>query len=143
MKKTRILFVCKYNRFRSRVAEFYFKKINKNKNIVVTSAGLIEGFLPLDKPQIKAAETFGFSILGKPKTTSIRELEDQDRIIVVANDIPKKIFNNRRYNDKVIIWKIPDVLEGGRIRDNRRVIQAIIKKVDKLNKELEKKKWKQ
>ncbi len=28
-----IIFVCKYNRFRSRVAEAYFKKINKDKNI--------------------------------------------------------------------------------------------------------------
>ena len=44
-----ILFVCKYNRFRSRVAEAYFKKINKNKNISVKSAGIIKGNLPLDK----------------------------------------------------------------------------------------------
>ena len=35
----KILFICKYNRFRSRVAAAYFKKINKNSKIKVESAG--------------------------------------------------------------------------------------------------------
>ena len=44
-----IIFVCKYNRFRSRVAEAYFNKINRNKNIHAYSRGVIRGDYPLDK----------------------------------------------------------------------------------------------
>jgi len=40
----KILFVCKYNRFRSQFAEKYFRRINKN--LKVSSAGIIK----VDKP---------------------------------------------------------------------------------------------
>ncbi len=56
MKKINILFVCRYNRFRSRVAEAYFKKINKN--FKVKSAGLFKG-RPLSPKTIKEAKKFG------------------------------------------------------------------------------------
>ena len=138
MKQTKILFVCKYNRFRSRIAEAYFNKVNKNKNIVAESAGVIEGFLPLDKNQIKTAEKFGFSILGKPRTTSMEMLRDFDKIIIVANDVPKSIFSYFLYKDKVIKWNIPDVVEGKSIDENEKIVKKIIKKVDELNKKLEK-----
>lgn len=39
----KILFICKYNAFRSRIAEEYFKKINKNSKIQVISRGFIMG----------------------------------------------------------------------------------------------------
>ena len=37
----KILFVCRHNRFRSKVAEAIFNKLNKNKEIQIESAGLI------------------------------------------------------------------------------------------------------
>ena len=144
MKKTRILFVCKYNRFRSRTAEAYFKKINGNKNIVATSAGIIPGYLPLDKTQVKVTESFGFSILGKPKAMNMKMLNNQDKIIVVADDVPREIFmapqsvkKKYDYRNRVIFWKIPDVSEGKNVEQNKKIIKAIIIKVDELNKELE------
>ena len=133
----KILFVCKYNRFRSRIAEVYFKKINRNKKIKVSSAGLIKGYLPLDRNQVRNAKEFGLNILGKPRTTSMEMLRNQDLIIIIADDIPKTIFNKNWYKDKVIIWKIPDVKEGRDVEGNRKIIRAILKKVDELNKKLE------
>jgi len=37
----KILFVCKHNRFRSKVAEAFFNKLKKNKKIKAESAGLV------------------------------------------------------------------------------------------------------
>lgn len=134
----KIIFVCKYNRFRSRIAEAYFKKINKNKSISVESAGVLEGFLPLDPYQIEIAKEFGISIIGKPRTMSMDLLKNQDLIIIVANDVPKSIFSYKWYKDKVVKWNIPDVIEGEDTRGDKKVIEMIIKKVDQLVKKLEK-----
>ena len=35
-----IIFVCKWNRFRSKIAEAFFKKYNKNKDITCFSRGI-------------------------------------------------------------------------------------------------------
>ena len=126
----RILFVCKHNRFRSRVALAYFNKINNNKRIKAESSGILQGFLPLDKYQVKTAKEFGLNILGKPRTTSMELLKKQNLIIVIANDIPKTIFSYKWYKDKVIIWRIRYVNEGSDINGDRRIIKAIIKKVN-------------
>ena len=138
MKKIRILFVCKYNRFRSRIAEAYFKKINKNKKYIAESAGVIQGFLPLDKNEVKAAKDFGISILGKPRAMTMDLLKKQDIIVVVANDVPKEIFSYKWYKDKVRIMKIKDVKDNDKLENIRKVIKTIIKNLDKFTKQL---KW--
>ena len=81
MKKTNILFVCKHNMFRSRVAEAYFKKINRNKNIVADSAGIIRGRYPLVQKEINATKSCGIDIIGKPKGLSIDLIKKQNWII--------------------------------------------------------------
>ena len=134
----KILFVCKYNRFRSKIAEAYFKKINKN--VKIASAGLIKGFLPLDKDQVKTARRFNINIIGKPKTLSMDLLKKQDKIIIIADDIPRSIFNYKWYRDKIVIWKIRDVDRGSDIKGNVFIIKSIIKKVDNLLVKLEKEK---
>ncbi len=136
-----ILFVCRYNRFRSRVAEAYFKKINKNKNIEVKSAGLIQG-RPLDKTQITMASSdeFGLNIRGKPQGLSSKLLMWQNITVVVADDVPPQVFDkNKEYDKKVIVWKINDSKVDGDKREARRIIKEIIKRVDSLVKELNKK----
>lgn len=132
----KILFVCKHNRFRSRVAENYFKRINKNKSIEVSSAGLLQGFLPLGENQVKIAKGFGINILGKPRAMSMDLLKNQDKIIVVADDIPKSILTYKWYKNKVSYWKIPDVKNGDEKEKIRKIIKQIIGKVDKLAKQL-------
>lgn len=132
-----ILFVCKHNIFRSKVAEAYFNKINKNKKIKASSAGIIPGRkLVSDQEKVVRSQTLvakklGINIVRNPKGTSVGLLKKQDLIILVSNDIPIKIFNNKDYIKKIIQWKIPDVLENNP-NAMEKTIRLIIQKVNKL-----------
>lgn len=135
----KILFVCKYNRFRSRVAEAYFKKVNKNKKIIAKSAGIIRGIYPLNFKQVEAAKEFGITINGKPESLSVELLKKVDLIIIVANDVPKEIFRvGGKYLQNIKVWNIPDVKTGKNLEENIKIIRIIINKVDALIKEMEK-----
>ena len=135
-----ILFVCKYNRFRSRVAEAYFKKVNKNKRIKVKSGGLIQGSYPIDAIQLREAKKYGININGRPKTISTKILKWVDVIVIVANDVSSSIFESNKYRKKLIVWKIKDVTNGNDMKGDRRVIKQIMKKIEGLVKQLESKK---
>jgi len=136
----KIFFVCKYNRFRSRVAESYFNLKNKTKKITASSGGVIVGRYPLNEREVKIAEEYGIKITGPPKEIRFEDLVRQDLIIVVANDVPRKIFNSKRFEKKVIVWSIPDVYPGDNKGILRSRIAEIKKRVDKLIKRLEKEK---
>ena len=142
-----ILFVCKYNAFRSKVAEAYFKKINKNRNIKVKSRGII-GKSKISPQQKKKCKELGITIKGKSKGLTMDMLKWADLIIITANDVPKNIFMyNKKYPRKVIIWKIKDVFNSDKNVAGKRkvIIKEIIKKADKLNKDINegRLKWKQ
>ena len=138
-KSLNILFVCKYNRFRSRVAKAYFDKINKNKRIKAKSAGLIKG-RPASKPSIKTAKRLGLDIRGETRGLSTNLLRWQNMIVIVADDVPASIFsNNKKYGKKVIVWKIKDIPgQGpeGTEAEKKKLIKKIMKKVGQLNKNL-------
>lgn len=134
--KIKILFVCRYNRFRSRIAEIYFNKINKNKNIKAKSAGLIKGN-PLNPTTVKVAEKFGLNIKGKTQGLSSKLMEWQNVTVIVADDVPKSVFNrNIKYNKKVIKFNIRDTSYENE-KYIKKTIDKIIKKVEELNKNLE------
>ncbi|MFH1521454.1 MAG: hypothetical protein ABIF18_00690, partial [archaeon] len=58
-------------------------------------------------------------------------------IINVANDVPAILFNNKEYvKGKVYNWKIPDVLDTTKINDIRKTILAIMRRVEKLERQL-------
>jgi len=136
-----ILFICKFNRFRSRVAEAYFKKINKDKMIGVKSAGLIEGSYPLNPAQVKEAKRFGLNINGLPKGISTKLLVWHDILVIVADDVSKKIFSDsKRYGKKIVVLKVKDNLTGNGVSATDS-IKKVIKKVDWFNKKLVKGKW--
>lgn len=125
--------------FRSIVAEAYFKKINKD--LIVGSAGIISGQLPLNKIMVEGAKELGININGKPQELSINLLRKQDLIIIVADNVPKNLFNDKRYlksSLKVIRWDINDVKMSYKKQDIKIIIEKIIKKVDELNKQVEK-----
>lgn len=135
IKKKNILFICKYNRFRSKIAEFLFNKFNDNKNYHALSAGIIRGS-PVDVKQKKACIKIGISLKGEPVGMSSKLLKWQDIIVVVANDVPSVLFKeNKKYGKKLIVWKIPDSKND----DERKIIKiamAIEKKVKKFVKEM-------
>ncbi len=129
-----LLFVCKYNRFRSKVAEAFFKKINKNKTIKVKSAGLIKGGR-IGKNIISAAKENGISIIGQPRGLSSELLMWQDMIVIAADDVPQGIFENKKYGKPLIAWKIPDAKSTGK-EEKEKIIKKIKKKVCALAKKL-------
>ncbi len=137
MKKINILFVCRYNRFRSRVAEAYFKKINKNKNVQVKSAGLIKGTPVAGKGARVAKKKYRFDIYGKTHGLMSKVLAWQDITVIVADDVPPQVFDrNKKYGKKVLYWKIKDVDTKSR-RTPEKVIEEIVKRVNALVKLLE------
>lgn len=105
MNKLNILFVCKYNRFRSQIAEGFFKRYNTNIKIHVSSAGIIKG-LPIAKNVKRVAKKFGIKI-GKPKAIDEKLLVKLDYVIIVANNVQASIFDRKNIK-RVIAWKIPD-----------------------------------
>jgi protein-tyrosine-phosphatase len=130
--KINILFVCRYNRFRSRIAEAYFKKINKNKNIKAKSAGLFKG-MKLSPGTIKEAKKFGLNINGRVNGLSSSLMKWQNMVVVVANDVPSQVFDkSRRLGKKVIIWKIKDANYKDK-KNIDKLIKKIIKRVKNLD----------
>lgn len=133
----KILFVCKYNRFRSRIAESYFKKLNKNKKIKINSAGLIKGDA-VNKKVIDVAKDYGLSIKGNTKGLEERMLLEYDLIVVVADNVPRNFF--RRFYNKLIYIPIKDANSNNE-REVRNRIKEIINKLKKLNKTINSKIW--
>jgi len=127
-----ILFVCKYNKFRSQIAESYFKKINKNKNINVVSRGIFVGSYPLNKLQSAVAKRLGIIIKNRPKPITTKLLRKQDMIIIVADNVPRSLFIYKTgYPKTTISWGIPDEQS-----DNEEKTEEVIKKIKKKVEEL-------
>jgi len=135
----KILFICKYNAFRSRIAEEYLKKINKNKKIEVASRGIIMDGMA-DKEQVSISKKLlGINISKKrPKPLELKDMIDSDLIIVVANDIPRIIFNYqlKPIAKKVVIWRIKDEQKMNK-KNIKTIVLKIKKRVDELNKKLQ------
>jgi len=129
----KIIFICKHNRFRSKIAKAYFKKINKNKKIHITSAGIFKG-TPVSKTVVDIGKEFGLRISKQTRGIREDELVEADKIIIVADDIPKSLFNFKRFGKKISVWKIKDTHQNDRENIEDRV-KKIMKNVDILNKE--------
>ena len=110
-----ILFICKHNIFRSRTAEEFFKKYNKNKKYNSDSAGIIKWDIKDLKNNIgyetekKAVKNFGINLRAKSKGLSSSLLKKTDILIIVADDVPISIFSDTSFWGKIIVWKISDV----------------------------------
>ena|SRR3989338_5076161 len=116
-----ILFICKYNRFRSKVAEALFNKYNQNREIVVKSAGLrIDFSNPFVAESVINVLAEKKAKVADEKSSLINEntIEWADKVIVVANNVDPEIFRGK----DVDVWKITDIdqsdIEGIRVRIN-------------------------
>jgi len=128
--------VCKYNRFRSKIAEILFKKYNQNKLYEARSAGVIKGAYPLDDKEVSVAKEMGINLKGRPQGLSNDLLIWQDIIIVVADDVPAVLFKeNKKYGKKLIIWKVPD-FKHGKKQEIKKIINSIEDYVIKFSKQL-------
>jgi len=124
----KILFVCKHNRFRSKVAETIFNRLNKNTKVKAESAGLKKSRL-VSKNVVRFLKEKGFKLTNITSRKINQELIKKfDLIIIVADNVDKKLLE--RFDKKIIVWKIPDT-------DNRNIkeVKNIIKKIEiKINK---------
>jgi protein-tyrosine-phosphatase len=133
-KKMKILFICKHNVFRSRIAEEYFKKINRNKKIEVISRGIVMGGHSDKEQRGISKQLLGIDIDNRtPISLKLQDLENSDMIIVVANDIPRRIFDYQKMyiQNKVFIWKVKDEQLKNK-KNIKRTTLEIKKRVDKL-----------
>jgi protein-tyrosine-phosphatase len=135
-----ILFVCKYNVLRSKIAETYFKKINQNSNIEVKSAGLIAGGSPLYDNEKRILKRYGFNFSKESNYLSKSLIDWADMIIIIANDIPKNIFmkKNSQFKKDIKIWRIKDSFAGASDKQIEKIITKIINKISKLVRKLSK-----
>ncbi len=132
--KQHILFVCKFNRTRSRFAEAIFKKLDKDKQWMVDSAGLIK-----DNPSkelLKDLREFSKKHklnLTKPQYLSKKLLFKQNKIIIVADDVPSLIFNSQKKSGiDIIRWKIKDAWrykKGTRQENFEKIKEEIEKRI--------------
>ncbi len=104
----KILFLCKHNRFRSKVAEVIFNSLNKSKKIKAESAGIVLDIKRpyIEKNLIKIMKEKGYYIKGTPRQISKKKIKDYDLIIIVGDNTPLKIFAN--FKGDLIKWNIPD-----------------------------------
>lgn len=119
------------------MAEAYFKKINKNKNIKASSAGVFKWY-PTRPNTKKVCKKLGLKLKGKSRGINFKILKNTDYLVVVADNVPKSIFDQKNIK-KVILWKIKDT-SSNNDKGIERAVKQIIKKVDSLVKKLEKKK---
>ena len=130
MKKT-VLFVCKHNIFRSRIAEYYMDKTKFN----VSSGGLFAPGGKLHPMQEKVINKLGI-VLSESTPISFTTLRNTDILIIVADDVPSSLFDSVLYGEMEIInWIIPDVLNGEQ-KDIEKTIKLIEKKVGGLEDEI-------
>jgi protein-tyrosine-phosphatase len=126
-KIKRVLFICRHNRFRSKVAEAFFKNLDWEDE--VRSRGLVKD-IDVSENVIRAMKKRGVEI--EDKKSRILEKEDigwADLIIIVADNVKLKL------DKKVLVWKISDVSQDDIAGINKR-IDEIEKRVKKLERRI-------
>lgn len=135
-KKEKILFVCRYNQSRSQIARALLEKLDKEKRYEADCAGVIEakGSKDIKNALKKIFREYDLEYKEK-KLLSRSLLENFDRIIIVADDVPKSLFDpENEKGTKVEKWSVKDGHKYGNITKKKRlekVYQDIENKVGK------------
>lgn len=129
-----ILFVCKHNRFRSKVAEALFLRYNKNKKIKVKSAGVS---LDMMRPFVAQSAHDEMGKRGiridddQAHSVNSEVLKWADRIVIVADNILSDGFSK----NKVEVWKIKDTSQED-LKGIKKIVDSIDRKVRDLVKKV-------
>lgn len=85
----------------------------------------------LNKNLKQVAREFDLDINSEPKSVSEQLLNWADKVIIVADDVPKEIFKKYSSRNKIIVWKIKD--SGSEdIESIRKTVKDIKSKVERL-----------
>ena len=132
MKKNTILFICKGNSGRSRMAEAFFNCFSK------TGKAISSGTKPDKKIHpwtVQVMKEVGIDMSHqKPKPLTNEILRKADRIIIMDSEISKNTLSE--YLPKLKKWRIERLL-GKPISTVRKIRNQIKKKVKQLIKEIE------
>ncbi len=130
----KLLFICKHNRFRSKVAEAIFNKLNKNPGIKAESAGIMidEARPYIAENVIKIMREKGYSLdSGIPKRVTALDVNNYDLLVIAAHDVDEDFFNSSGFKGKIIKWDISDADED-EYQKIKKIIGRIEKKIKKL-----------
>ncbi len=121
-----ILFLCKANLFRSRMAHEFFDIHNSNLDIKTDSAALIYDF---DKPHnlvVKAMEEINIDISKKiPKKVNQELINWADLIVLMFPDLEEPLFEYELNDQKIEIWNIEDLsIPDDNISELKKFIKA-------------------
>jgi|SRR3989338_6129581 len=133
-----VLFICKYNRFRSKIAESIFNSINYNKEIEAKSAGIVIDYKRrfIARNTVNGLEVTGYKLKvdnNKPVRISEELTNWADKIVIVADDVSLDLFPK----GKTEVWEVQDVQE-----DDLEKIKKTVKDIEKRVKILIKNKFK-
>ena len=127
----KVLFVCKHNRFRSKVAEAFFKKYDRKDK--VRSGGIIKD-IDASKNVVKVLKGFKIKLKDKKsRKLENRGIEWADLIVIVADNVSKSIFKGK----KILVWKISDVSQNdikgikNRVNKIKKKVKGLIAKLNK------------
>lgn len=132
----KILFICKHNKFRSKVAEAIFNRLNKNKKIIAESAGLIGSENKTPESVVNVLKEKGYKVLRmKTRRIDSISLNDYDTLVVVADNINPEFFKDS-FKGKIIWWKISDCDEKDipgirkRVGEIEKGVRGLIRELD-------------
>ncbi len=121
-----VLFICKHNRFRSKVAEALFRHHYKGDSVKVKSAGTI---IDLMHPYVSRTV---HEVL-REKGVSLRDdgavkldpfmLKWADKIVIVADNVSPDMFRGREMmgGKPLVFWAIGDASESDIVGVRRRI----------------------
>ncbi len=102
----KILFICKHNRFRSKVGEALFRKYAGTQHQVKSAGVELRPLTPYVAPLVKKVlASYGItSVADAPLPVSDSLIAWADRIIVVANDVDASLFPS----EVTDVWPVTD-----------------------------------
>lgn len=121
-----VLFICVYNRFRSRVAEALFNHHNKDSSHAAKSAGISvdQTGYPILGVAGKVLKDMGVRVEEKGGAQQVSDnlIEWADKIVIVAEEIPIEMFPTKKtvkfacpdeYADERETWRTIQMIEKG------------------------------
>ena len=131
-----VLFICRHNRFRSKVAEAFFNKYNKDRGNKARSAGVMVDLLYEYSSSniVKALEEKNAKVESE-KSRQVDEylLKWADKVIIVADNVNKNVFEGK----DVEKWEVEDCsqedMNGIRLRVDiiEKKVKGLIKKLSR------------
>jgi protein-tyrosine-phosphatase len=132
----KILFICKHNKFRSKVSETLFKNLNKNPRVKAESAGIVGSMHSTPKSVARVLKEKGYNFKNRvARRVDPSTINDYDIVVIAADNVDPKFFSSSGYLGKIIWWKISDCCEDDIFGIKERV-EEIEGKVKGLVKEL-------